>query len=331
MFCAAVFQTTCTTTGIRAIPAKRCWRATYSVVAFSSADRAAAYSGELDSSRRCTSITPHCRLVGWSVRPPVSDPGPLIPAPPAPAPPLIPAPPAWPPPLIPAPPAWPPPLMPPGISPDPPELGVPAMPVIGIRPVSPGLPFVACASPGIRWSSSWCLSALPLAFLGISPPSSGGEQAGRNHDAIPDRKLFPRPTPRSRTEYPPSRAEQRAPKSLLSVHLPPITARAQPFAPRVCNFPSKRTTRSKSCLKAQADEGLISGVGGGRGWPRARRFRRGRGGRDTRRGGGLPRRRRRALPTPARRWGRRDGLRCRRRTGWRRTCRRAGTTPAWSC
>ncbi len=26
MFCAAVFQTTCTTTGIRAIPAKRCWR-----------------------------------------------------------------------------------------------------------------------------------------------------------------------------------------------------------------------------------------------------------------------------------------------------------------
>jgi hypothetical protein len=64
MFCAAVFQTTWTTTGIRAIPAKRCWRATYCRVWFSSADRAAAYSGEVDSSLRCASITPQLRWVG---------------------------------------------------------------------------------------------------------------------------------------------------------------------------------------------------------------------------------------------------------------------------
>ncbi len=215
MFCAAVFQTTCTTHGIRAIPAKRCCWATYSEVAFSIDDRAAAYSGEVESSLRCTSITPHCRLLGVSVRPSA----PLIPAPPAPAPPPIPAPPAWPPPLIPAPPPappplipvpppLPPPLIPPGMVPDPPAPGAP-LPVIDIRP--PGIPFAAGvplldgpaagASPGIRWSSSRCLPALPLAFLGISPPSSGGnEQVGTN--PVPDRQGFPQATPRSKAVPP---------------------------------------------------------------------------------------------------------------------------------
>jgi hypothetical protein len=91
----------------------------------------------------------------------------------------------------------------------------PDMPAVGM-PSAVGGPSAACpfgpvagASPGIR-SSSRCLSARPLAFLGISPPSVGAhEQAGvRRTEKI---------SPRSKTDLPPSPTEQSAPKTLLCV------------------------------------------------------------------------------------------------------------------
>ena len=145
MFCAAVFQTTCTTTGIRVTPGRsaapsRSWKAS---AWFSISSRARAYSGNRDSNSRCTSIVAQVRTCGVRASPP------SLPMPPSPSPPS------------------PPPIPPPGI-----RVSPEASPALPMPPPGMASPASLPASVMPRIPGEGAASAM-VAAAGMELPQSG--------------------------------------------------------------------------------------------------------------------------------------------------------------